>query len=109
MRILDEAAEAGAREFAVELETGGEPDGARLRDRWRAAPDGAAHGVPHALVRCGGGKVEAGEVRAALERFNAAPADGWRWTADALAAHLLQELCGVSLLDCREPPADRQG
>ena len=109
MRILDEAAEAGAREFAVELETDGEPDGAQVLERWRAAPEGAAHGVPHVLVRCGDGGADAGQVRAALEGFNATPADGWRWTADALAAHLLQELCGVTLLDCREPPADRQG
>ena len=106
MKILEDAAGPGAREFTVELETGGEPDGAQVRARWRAAPDGAAHGVPHVLVRCGSGKVEAGEVRAALERFNATPADGWRWTADALAAHLLHELCGIALLDCREPPAN---
>ena len=106
MRILDDAAaEAGAREFAVELETEGEPDGARVRERWRAAPDDAAHGVPHVLVRCGGGKADAADVRAALERFNAAPGDDWRWTADALAAYLLRELCGIALLDCREPPS----
>ena len=42
-------------------------------------------------------------MRAALTRFNEAPDDGWRWTVNALAAHLLQELCGITLLDCRRP------
>ena len=56
-------------------------------------------------MRCEGGKVDADDVRAALERFNARPGDGWRWTADALAAYLLDELCGIALLDCREPPS----
>ena len=105
MRILDDDAEDGAHEFAVELETDGEPDGARLRELWQAAPDDAAHGVPHVLVRCEGRKADAAAVRAALGRFNAAPGDGWRWTADALAAYLLGELCGIALLDCREPPS----
>ena len=82
-----------------------ERPGAEVRARWESAPDDAARGVPHALVRCEGGKVATGVVRAALERFNAEPGDGWRWTADALAAHLLQELCGIALLDCREPPS----
>ncbi len=103
MRILDDAAEAGAHEFAVELETRDEPDGERVRELWESAPDDVAHGVPHALVRCEGGKVPTADVRAALERFNAMPEDGWRWTADALAAYLLHELCRIALLDCREP------
>ena len=92
MKILDDAADRGAHEFAVELETGGEPDG-------------AAHGAPHVLVRCEGGKADPADVRAALERFNAAPDDGWRWTADALAAYLLHELCGIALLDRGESPS----
>ena len=87
MRILDDAAEAGAHEFAVELEPEGETEGGQV------------------LVRCAGGKADTAAVRAALERFNAAPGDGWRWTADALAAYLLHELCGIALLDRREPPS----
>ena len=106
MRILDDAAaEAGAHEVAVQLETEGEPDGARVRGRRNAAPDDAAHGVPHALVRCEGGKADPSAVRSALERFNAGTEDGWRWTVDALAAYLLGELCGIALLDRREPPS----
>ena len=106
MKILDDAAaEGGAHEFAVELEIGDEPDGARVRELWEYCPEDLDHGVPHALVRCEGGKVETADVRAALERFNAASDGGWRWTADALAAYLLHELCGVALLDRREPPS----
>ena len=77
-----------------------------MRALWASAPDGVAHGVPHALVRCEGGRVGTADVRAALERFNAVADDGWRWTADALMAYLLHELCGIALLDCREPPSD---
>ncbi len=106
MKILDDGpGDAGAHAFAVELETGEEPDGARLRELWESAPESAAHGVPHVLVRCDGGKAETADVREALEQFNANPDDGWRWTADALAAYLLHELCGIALLDCREPPS----
>ena len=106
MKILDDGpADAGAHAFAVELETGDEADGARARERWESAPDSAEHGVPHAIVRCEGGKADTADVRAALKRFNEAPDDGWRWTVDALAAHLLHELCGIALLDCRYPPS----
>lgn len=87
------------------LKTGDEPDDAQVREMWKAAPDHVADGVPHGLVRCEGGKVETADVPAALERFNAAPDNGWRWTAEALRAYLLQELCGIALLDCREPPS----
>ena len=105
MKILEEdPADAGAHAFAVELEAGDERDADEVRDLWKAAPD-AAYGMPHAIVRCEVGKAEASDVRAALERFNATPGDGWRWTVDALAAHLLHELCGIALLDCRRPPA----
>ena len=86
MRILEDAAEAGAHEFTVELETEGALEGALV------------------LVRCADGKADTAAVRAALERFNAAPEDGWRWTMDALAAYLLHELCGIALFDRREPP-----
>ena len=105
MEILDDGpADAGAHEFAVELETGDEADGAQVREQWTSAPDNADHGVPHALVRCAGGKADTAAVRAALERFNESPDHGWRWTVDALAAYLLHELCGIALLDCRYPP-----
>ena len=106
MKILDDGpADAGAHAFAVELETGDEADGAQVREQWTSAPDNAEHGVPHALVRCAGGRADTAAVRAALERFNEAPDDGWRWTVDALAAYLLHELCGIALLDCRYPPS----
>ncbi len=104
MKILvDGSVDAGAHAFAVELETGGELDGAQVRELWESAPRGSDHGVPHAIVRCEGRKVDAAAVRAALERFNEAPEDGWRWTVEALASHLLHELCGIVLLDCRHP------
>ena len=51
MRTLDNAAKAGAHEFTVELET----EDAQV------------------LVRCADGKADTTAVRAALERFNAAP------------------------------------
>ena len=57
------------------------------------------------MVRCEGGKADMAEVRAALERFDEARDDGWRCTVDALATHLLHELCGIALLDCRYPPS----
>ena len=44
------------------------------------------------------------EMQVALERFDEAPDDRWRWTVEALAAHLSHELCGIALLDCRYPP-----
>ena len=106
MKILDDGpADAGAHAFAVELETGDEADGTQVLELWESAAHKAGHGVPHAMVRCEGGKADTAEVRAALERFNEAPDDGWRWTVDALAAHLLHELCGIALLDCRYPPS----
>ena len=101
MRILDDGpADAGAHEFAVELQ----PDDAQARERWESAADKGEHGVPHATVRCEGGKVDPAALRASLERFNESPDDGWRWTAEALAAHLLHDLCGVSLMGWPEPP-----
>ena len=56
------------------------------------------------MVRCEGGKVDPAALRASLERFNEAPDDGWRWTVEALAAHLLHDLSGVALLGGLEPP-----
>ena len=100
MRILDDGpADAGAHEFAVELE----PDD-EARERWESAADKGEHGVPHATVRCEGGKVDPAALRASLERFNEAPDDGWRWTPEALAAYLLHDLCGVALVGWLEPP-----
>ena len=104
MKILDDGpADASAHAFAVELETGDEPDGAEVRELWASATDTGEYGVPHAIVRCGGGKADLADVRAALRRFNEARDDGWRWTVDALAAYLLHDLCGIVLLDCRRP------
>ena len=104
MKILDDGpADAGAHAFAVELETGDEPDGAQVRELWESAPDGGDYGVPHAVVRCERGKADVTDVRAALRRFNEAPEDGWRWTVDALASHLLHELCGIALMDAATP------
>ena len=103
MRILDDGpADAGAHEFAVELEIEGD---ARMRDLWEKASDKGEHGVPFARVRCEGGKIDPAALRASLERFNETPDDGWRWTVEALAAHLLHELCGIALLDCGYPPS----
>ena len=76
-----------------------------MRGLWESVPDGGDYGTPHAIVRCEGGKADAADVRAVLRRFNEAPDDGWRWSVDALAAHLLHELCGIALLDCRHPPS----
>ena len=59
MKILDDGADDfGAHEFAVELVTGDEADGAQLRKLWESAPDKGDYGIPHALVRCEGGKVD---------------------------------------------------
>ncbi|MCY3812391.1 MAG: hypothetical protein OXH15_11400 [Gammaproteobacteria bacterium] len=100
MRILDDGpADAGAHEFTVEMNL----DDARLRERWESAADKGGHGVPRATVRCEAGKVDPATLRASLERFNEAPDDGWRWTAEALAAHLLHDLCGVALVGWPEP------
>lgn len=105
MKILDDGPDgADAHEFAVELATGDEPDGAQVRALWASAPDKGDYGIPHALVRCQAGKADTADVRAAPERFNEAPDNGWRWTVDALMAYLLHGLCGIALLDCRHPP-----
>lgn len=52
-------------------------------------------GVPHATVRCEDGKIDAALLRASLGRFNETTDDGWRWTVEALAAHLLHHLCAA--------------
>lgn len=106
MRILDDQSEAGdARAFAVEMELGEEAGDEELLEQWAAAPDKDGYGVPHALVLYRDGKVEPAALRAALERFNGRPRDdGWRWTVEALAMHLLDDLCGIALADCRAPP-----
>lgn len=107
MRILDDLSlGGGSRAFAVELELGDEAGDAALRERWASSAGADEYGVPHALVLYGNGKVEPAALRAALERFNARPdGGGWRWTVEALAIHLLDDLCGVTLADRRAPPA----
>ncbi len=102
MRILEDGPDAGAHEFAVELEI--EDDGGALRWLWESAEDRGGYGVPYALVRCEGGRIGTSAVRAALRRFNEPSDEGWRWTVEALAAHLLQDLCGVALLGFPFPP-----
>ena len=106
MRILDDLAMGGgSRAFAVELELGDEAGDAELRERWASGAGADEYGVPHALVLYGNGKVEPAALRAALERFNKRPdGDGWRWTVEALAMHLLDDLCGIALADRRAPP-----
>ena len=101
MRILDDGpAGAGAHEFAVELR----PDDARARERRESAADKGDYGVPRATVRCEDGKIDPALLRASLGRFNETSDDGWRWTVEALAAHLLHDLCGVALVGWLEPP-----
>ena len=103
MRILEDGPDgAGAHAFAVELEI--DDEGAALRRLWDSAPDRSEYGVPYAMVRCEGGRIGTSALRASLRRFNKPPDDGWRWTVEALAAHLLQELCGVALLGFPFPP-----
>ena len=107
MKILDDGrSDNGAHEFTVEMETGDEPDGAKVRELWKSATDGGDYGVAHAVVRAEGGKADAAALRASLERFNERPDNGWRWTVDA---HLLHDLCGVALLDSRYPPTRADG
>lgn len=103
MRILEDGPEGlDGHGFAVELEID-DGDGA-LRELWESAPDRGEYGVPYALVRCEAGGIGASAVRASLRRFNEASDDGWRWNVEALAAHLLHDLCGVALLGFRCPP-----
>ena len=105
MKILDDLPHRGdSRAFAVELELGDEPGDAAAREQWASVPDEHGYGVPHALVLYGDGKVDPSALRAALVRFNVPPDDGWRWTVEALAMHLLDDLCGITLADCRSPP-----
>ena len=101
MRILDDGpAGAGAHEFAVELR----PHDEQARELWESAADRGDYVVPHAMVRCEDGKIDPAPLRASLGRFNGTSGDGWRWTVEALAAHLLHDLCGVALVGWLEPP-----
>ena len=106
MKILDDQPRDGdGPAFAVEMELGEEAGDAELLEGWASAADRDEYGVPHALVLYRDGKVEPSALRAALERFNARPEhSGWRWTVEALAMHLLDDLCGITLADCRRPP-----
>ena len=103
MKIIEDEGDDEAHAFAVGLEIDDAPGGA-LRELWESAPDKGEYGGPHAIVRCAGGKVAPSTLRASLRRFNEPPDDRWRWSAEALAAYLLQDLCGVVLLGWRYPP-----
>ena len=96
-RILDDAAVGGGcRALAVEMEPGDRAVDDAVRGLRESAPDGGAYGVPHALVLYADGKVDPSALRAALGRFNEPPDDGWNWTVEAMAMHLLHGLCGVT-------------
>ena len=103
MKILDDTPVTDTGQaFAVQLEIGDEE--ALVRELWEAATDKGEYGVPYALALYEGGKIEGSALRAALERFNEPPHDGWNWTVEALAMHLLHDLCGVTLAGWRYPP-----
>ena len=97
MRILEDGSDEEAHEFVVELEIV-DARGSALRELWESALDKGDYGGPYAIVRCEGGKGAPSAVRASLRRFNQPPDDGWRWSTEALAAYLLNDLCGVVLL-----------
>ncbi len=103
MRILEDGSDEEAHEFVVELEIDDARGGAP-RELWESAPDKGDYGGPYAMVRCEGGKVAPSAVRASPRRFNQPPDDGWRWSAEALAAYLPNDLCGVVLLGWPCPP-----
>lgn len=105
MNILDDAPlDAATHAFAVELEIDNERDGDLVRELWETAPDKGDYGVPYAMVLCRDGKTETATLRASLARFNQPPEYGWRWTAEALAAHLLSDLCGITVAGWQYPP-----
>ena len=105
MRILDDVTVGGdSRAFAVEMKIGDGPGDEAVRRQWGCAAEKGGYGVPHALVLYGNGKVDPSALRAALCRFNEPPDDGWEWTVEGLAMHLLSDLCGVTLADFRTPP-----
>ena len=104
MKILDDGAEeAGAHAFVVELAID-DGHGGAPRELWKTAPDEGDYGGPYARVRVQGGKVETSALRASLQRFNEPPDDGGRWSMEALAVHLLHDLCGVALVGWPCPP-----
>ena len=104
IKILDDAPlDDDAHEFTVELEVD-DADGGIARRLWESAPDRDGLRRPHALVRSEGGRIDTGALRASLERFNEPRDDGWEWTAEALAAHLLHDLCGIAVVSWRYPP-----
>lgn len=110
MRVLDDLPVDGeTRAFAVELEPGNGAGDAPMARLWASASDKGGYGVPHALVLYTHGKVDPSVLRAALGRFNEPPDDGWNWTVEALAMHLLHDLCGITLADCRAPAGGNLG
>ena len=77
--IDDAPLDAATHAFAVEPEIDDERDGDLVRDLWETAP--GDYGVPYAMVLCRNAK-----------------------TAAAPAAHLLTDLCGVTVAAWRYPP-----
>ena len=109
MNILEDAPLGDdAHYFAVELKVTDEPEDALLRELWESAPDKGQFGVPHAAAICERDKTETSTLRASLQRFNEPPEDGWQWSVDALARHLLRELCGIELVGGLRYPPNRE-
>lgn len=105
MKILEDAAlGTDAHGFAVELKITEEPEDSLLRELWESASHKGDYGVPYAMVMSEGNKVDVSTLRAALKRFNEPPEDGWQWSVEALAQHLLRELCGIMVVGGRLPP-----
>ena len=108
MKILEEAPLGDdAHYFAVELKVSDDPEDARLRELWESAPDKGEFGVPHAAVICEADMTEPSTLRATLKRFNQSE-DEWQWSLDALARHLLRELCGIELVGGGRCPPNRE-
>ena len=82
-------------------------DASRRLGTRRAWSASRAPARPYAMVLCKDGRTGTAALRASLERFNEPPEDGWRWTVDALTAHLLSDLCGITLAGWRYPPNRR--
>lgn len=105
MKILDDAALGiDAHAFAAELKITEEPEDSLLRELWESASYKGDFGVPYATVVSEGKKVDVSTLRAALQRFNEPPEDGWQWSVEALEKHLLRELCGIMVVGRRLPP-----
>ena len=105
MKILEDAAfGSDLHGFAVELKITEEPEDSLLGELWESTSHRGDYGVPYAMVMSEGNKVDVSTLRASLHRFNEPPEDGWEWSVEALARHLLQELGGIMLAGGRLPP-----